>query len=546
MKIAIIGTFQTGKSTLVNCLIDDSIADVGSGLSTTHSINVFQAGPDEVAFLDHNQECISKLTTAEYRNLPQAPEKCTRVRFSLQNWKYGDETRICDTPGFDATGKDASWDTTLTKSIVETADAFILLLPNKAMDSFMKETLRSLRKTNKPIFIVMNCLEGNDTDPLSPRNQETVEAIVAEAKNCGVLPCVFDGDKRVLSYNAAWYWIGSLTDEFHAYNQRNQEIFTTKYYDVLGYFQLRGKEFPGFEELQRMSNLSSLREILQDPAKLKAACERYRIENPPLPEPKILVPEDEFDLLKAIDRVMENGTITIAPGTYRLDKPIEINKTFNMVGRTGERKDVQIVYGGRGTNDNFDGFVIIRSGSPQVSNCTISGNQLNGIANRSYGTPVIENCIIRDSRCGIVVFDGCGGRFLRCNIRAMDKNGVLIHSKAAPNFGECKIFKCEGNGVRINSNGEGTFWDCRIYKNKDNGASVGKWASPYFSDCAFYKNWSENIYEHPDSEGEYENCENYEEEERDDREDYPVRNPGAGDLIGDVMDRVRNFLRDWF
>lgn len=66
--VAIVGGFQIGKSTLVNCLLDDRYAPTGKGLRTTAASTLFRYGEAEEVWLFHGNNPAGERLAIRFRN----------------------------------------------------------------------------------------------------------------------------------------------------------------------------------------------------------------------------------------------------------------------------------------------------------------------------------------------------------------------------------------------------------------------------------------------------------------------------------------------
>ena len=272
MKIATIGTFQVGKSTLVNCLINYCIAGVGIGVPTTHTLNYYQNGYSPgVEYYDVNGSCLAKFSWKNMSCQTQIPDNTVRIIYELPRGNNNLKNNILiDTPGLDSAGKDASWDTIHTSDIIKdhSIDLLILVVPNKQLDTPIKNNvLPRIKEVRKKLIVLMNCNQ-NDPDPNSDQNQKTAMLIDEELRLSGIKHCSvsMDGKSKVLSCNFAWWWIAQqkkIGDDFG--DQQTKMIFQERSQQIKNYFSIILRQaVPSDALLEQKSNLSQVFSFLNN------------------------------------------------------------------------------------------------------------------------------------------------------------------------------------------------------------------------------------------------------------------------------------------
>lgn len=282
MQIAIVGTFQTGKSTLTNCLLDDCLAHVGIGLPTTHMLNYYQkSGNDDGLVLcrDKTGRCVRKASLSGFRKDPRVPPETTWIMHELPERKCLAEHMLVDTPGLDSCGVDASTDNKVTADVIQESDCVILVLPNTQLSEPMRKiVLPQIRDAHKLLIAVMNCMPSGfaaaSANPKSRQNLNTACQLGEDLRCEGLLPCRIggDGEMPVLPCNVAWWWVsrGRTLGE-HFLDEQIQEVFDTRRAEVANCFP--GRSVPGNDELAEMSNLVPLIAVLSTPSALQKSAE---------------------------------------------------------------------------------------------------------------------------------------------------------------------------------------------------------------------------------------------------------------------------------
>lgn len=289
MKIAIVGTFQTGKSTLMNCLIDDCIANVGIGLPTTHMVNYYQSGSGKILCRNKEGICVRKATLEEFRLDPKVPINTTWIMHELPGKNCLEENIIIDTPGLDSHGVDASSDNLRTLDVIDRVDCIILLLPNtKLTEPMRKVVVNRLKTSRKPVVALMNCLpigfNLQTADPKCAQNIMVAKEIDRDLAWEGLIPCDMGlPDKlRVVPCNVAWWWVSraeELKDSF--FDNQTREVFNLRMQEVVNVFRSLDLPVPRDSELREKSNLSVLINHLVDIQGMQTITRSNRDENNP-------------------------------------------------------------------------------------------------------------------------------------------------------------------------------------------------------------------------------------------------------------------------
>jgi Predicted GTPases len=209
-NVAVLGRFQIGKSTLINCLLDDRVARTGEGIATTRISTIYTYGqiPSvEVARTWKDGLVVWENTDFRLRDFLN-PDKDWRgisaTRISL--WKpLLQQINLIDTPGIDANADD----TALAVASLDKADFVIVLLENKGMCDAEKRLFSDIRKRNLPFAVIINCRDQSGKRWIPKHNREVVETVSAELGNLGLPPTVISGKTGVWPCNLLLFWHAS-------------------------------------------------------------------------------------------------------------------------------------------------------------------------------------------------------------------------------------------------------------------------------------------------------------------------------------------------
>lgn len=153
-RFGLIGEYQSGKSLLTNCLLQRSIATVGGGNATTHTIVNYRYGEEEyIEYVDdkhkHHRKPISELEKLDTASNIDVIDIYLTIDF-LKSYI------LTDMPGFGANAEDNK----LARDVLPDIDFAILVTWSdksfgETSDSF--SNLKALKAHRIPYYFVFNC-----------------------------------------------------------------------------------------------------------------------------------------------------------------------------------------------------------------------------------------------------------------------------------------------------------------------------------------------------------------------------------------------------
>lgn len=168
MNIGVLGHYQNGKSTLINCLMGRMVCAMGDGvISTTKKIS----------------------------------------RHEFRNGLY-----LIDTPGMDANEQD----NTETSSVIEQLDFAIIVLQNKGVSEKDMVAINLLQQYGVPMIILVNCIDYGNKNKWSPQS-EFNKNILSSIKPQFIGKQLVAGID-ILLVNLQWYWYS-----IEGYRQESKE-----------------------------------------------------------------------------------------------------------------------------------------------------------------------------------------------------------------------------------------------------------------------------------------------------------------------------------
>ena len=205
MTVGIVGHYQNGKSTLINCLIGRYVCPTGDGsISTTSKIS---------------KHC------------------------------FGKDTVLIDTPGLDANEEDNRE----TQSILNQLDCAIIVLQNKGLSTKDRIAINLLNRYGCPIMAIINCTDYGNKNKWSPSSDfnKRIQNEIKTQLNGFLTVDGFD----VMLVNLQWYWytIEGYKDEPD-----------TKQIELLERMEYFFGEHKDREKIKKESNVPDMVRLLSD------------------------------------------------------------------------------------------------------------------------------------------------------------------------------------------------------------------------------------------------------------------------------------------
>lgn len=169
LEVAVIGDFQIGKSTFVNCLVGRNDAEVGRGKSTTHE---------------------------------------------NRTYLIGNGVSVIDTPGFNASGNMGASDEAKAREAIQRSFVVIVYQDKMMGDLCRRLISEEVIAQGKKCVLLYNCKNEDRWAP--SENYDIIRNVEADAFNCGFLDsCVKLGPSVVFPINAQWalFGLGLLESE---------------------------------------------------------------------------------------------------------------------------------------------------------------------------------------------------------------------------------------------------------------------------------------------------------------------------------------------
>ena len=204
-RIGIVGGFQYGKSTLINCLLQDRVAISGIGVATTKQVtryffasspilNAFKKNADIPYISDKNitKEAIENIIKESDISFCEVGIPCSFLK----------HVELWDTPGFNANDRDNE----VTSTFFEKLDyAFILISGDLTQPDI--ETLHLISNNKIPYTVLYNSKDEERWEPGAGNNKLIRDNSIAKMQQLGFGSSIsIPGQGSVLAINTAWSW----------------------------------------------------------------------------------------------------------------------------------------------------------------------------------------------------------------------------------------------------------------------------------------------------------------------------------------------------
>lgn len=218
MRIGIVGCFQNGKSTIINCLLGAKFAQTGGeGISVTSANISYSYYPYNciLSINGFNNNILYSLKDVESGRIKGAKE--ITIGCNSPILKY---ITLVDTPGFNANSKD----TQVAFDALNNIDIAILVVNNCGLSSIEMDILKEIQLRKLPFYVIMNCVWERGThistwDPQSEFNQTKMAELLAKIKTSHFSPMLIN-NQPIIVLNAIWYWYAISHFQFELSGKR--------------------------------------------------------------------------------------------------------------------------------------------------------------------------------------------------------------------------------------------------------------------------------------------------------------------------------------
>lgn len=213
-KVSVVGCFQNGKSTFINCLLDEFIARPGDGLATTKVSTRYRWGKDTSVNLRSDNGDLKSISLSQYLNAKNffniSQTSAFQVEITLPR-NILEKVCLIDTPGFNADENDTE---NAIRSLEEANYAIIVLTNERTIGQPEQAMFKSIAEKNIPYAVIMNCRDCNPKTrwfPSHQKNQQILQENEAIIRERGYQPETINNDSLIYPCNFLWYWLSTDT-----------------------------------------------------------------------------------------------------------------------------------------------------------------------------------------------------------------------------------------------------------------------------------------------------------------------------------------------
>lgn len=205
--IAIYGPFQTGKSTLLNCLLGRYTALTGKGIATTALTARCRWGSTPRLRYRNLSGDLIPATLKQIHNPAFLKQVMQNQGFHIEIDAPAELLKHCqivDTPGFNA----CSADTQAAMSVLDEIHYVLLVVPNRGFSQAEKQLLRELARREIPVTILMNCTQGRREERWIPAHAINRQILMENESwlRSEHIPVHPVNDRLIYPCNFLFYW----------------------------------------------------------------------------------------------------------------------------------------------------------------------------------------------------------------------------------------------------------------------------------------------------------------------------------------------------
>lgn len=276
-KLAFVGRYSTGKSTLINSLLDCEFLPT-SPIPTTKSVTYILKGEKDSLYSEDENGVITSydsISTIRDRNNKEILN-AKRIVLTCAEFPFNNLT-IVDTPGLEESNREI---TRLTYDIIPDVDAFVVLLDagyieSKAEFRFIESLLKM--DSQRKLFIVINKTDSKTADEISEIKKKCAENLV----KYGI------SSERLFAFSA---------------KNGNRDPIFTKFKKTISDFLKKGIKEESFRHIQSELNsyTKDMLNLCENSLRCLNATEQQRIENEHKADIKIQEIRENFEKQKFI------------------------------------------------------------------------------------------------------------------------------------------------------------------------------------------------------------------------------------------------------
>lgn len=204
LRIGIIGEFQSGKSLLINCLLKRSIATIGVGTPTTHTVVHYRyTDKSKEYFVYYKDNGFTHYGSIEKLEECDKEQDIDFINVFIKD-DFLKEFELIDIPGFGANTAD---NCTARKALQNIDFALLIASNDKAIgaDSYTLKELKQLQICNIPYYFILNCINIDRWKCSNSLNIDIAEQDLSLLSFYKPM-CFPLNENGINIVNLMWYW----------------------------------------------------------------------------------------------------------------------------------------------------------------------------------------------------------------------------------------------------------------------------------------------------------------------------------------------------
>ena len=247
-KVGLVGEYQVGKSTLVNCLLGRPVATVGEGAATTHAVVTYLYDKHEHFSFRTKSSKLEHVDSLELKRI-DANNDVEEILVYLNN-PILKQFSFVDLPGYGFEQRDNK----LTEVTLSCLDFALVIASNfraiGGVESDLLHAVESLKSHNVPYYLILNTVESTNLKwrPMNERNIAIANENHARLSFYPHMNFPFADDKLII-VNLMWYW----------YSMNDTDSLSEELDGILSYYRVTDKE-----KARKDSNFHLIQKIFND------------------------------------------------------------------------------------------------------------------------------------------------------------------------------------------------------------------------------------------------------------------------------------------
>lgn len=222
-RVVFIGSFSSGKSTLINRLLGDDILPSGRGVVTSRPVEVSHGPRRSIGWIIGHERAMTPVpvSTPIAPLVLMAQRECEgndsrRLTVALDAWPFDRGVRLVDTPGFNS--EERSHRTWAERTVAD-AEVAVLVVEPRGMTADVREFVRDAIGARVPMLAVvinqLDLVDEEDVDELLQRAAQQLAELgrpEAQVLGCSARGHV-DPHGRYVGWDGVRAWVAALAGQ---------------------------------------------------------------------------------------------------------------------------------------------------------------------------------------------------------------------------------------------------------------------------------------------------------------------------------------------